>query len=53
MFIVGLAEIAIALICFLSKRRTLALGLGAWISANFVVYRSRSTNFSLSAFFEG
>ena len=39
MLTVGAAEIAIALICFLSKRQTLALGLVAWISTNFVVYR--------------
>ena len=39
MLMVGLAEVAIALVCFFSKRRTLALGLVAWISTNFVVYR--------------
>jgi predicted neutral ceramidase superfamily lipid hydrolase len=37
--LVGVAEIAIALVCFLSKKQTLALGLVAWISTNFVVYR--------------
>lgn len=36
---VGIAEIAIALFCFLSKRQTLALGLVSWLSTNFVVYR--------------
>lgn len=39
MLVVGVAEIAIALICFFSKRQTLALGLAAWLSTNFVVYR--------------
>lgn len=39
MLAVGLAEIAIALVCFFSKRQTLALGLVAWMSTNFVVYR--------------
>lgn len=39
MLMVGLIEIAIALICFLRKRQTLALGLVAWTSTNFVVYR--------------
>lgn len=39
MLFVGLAEIAIALVCFFSKRQTLALGLVAWLSTNFVVYR--------------
>ena len=29
----------IALVCFFSKRQTLALGLVAWMSTNFVVYR--------------
>ena len=36
---VGLVEIAIALVCFFSKRQTLALGLVAWLSTNFVIYR--------------
>jgi len=36
---VGATETVIALVCFLSKRQTLALGLVAWISTNFVVYR--------------
>ena len=39
MLLVGLAEIAIALVCFFSKRQTLALGLVAWMSTNFVAYR--------------
>jgi hypothetical protein len=39
MLVVGVAEIVIALICFFSKRQTLALGLVAWMSTNFVVYR--------------
>ena len=39
MLAVGLAEIAVALVCFFSKRQTLALGLVAWMSTNFVVYR--------------
>ncbi len=38
-FGVGVAEILIALICFFSKRQTYALGLVAWMSTNFVVYR--------------
>lgn len=36
---VGMAEIAAALVCFLSKRQTLALGLVAWLATNFLVYR--------------
>jgi hypothetical protein len=39
MFAVGLAEIVIALVCFFSKRHTLALALVAWLATNFVVYR--------------
>ena len=39
MLVVGAAEIVIAAICFFSKRQTLALGLVAWMSTNFVVYR--------------
>lgn len=39
MLAVGVAEIAIALVCFFSKRQMLALGLVAWMSTNFVVYR--------------
>jgi len=39
MLMMGPAEIAIALVCFFSKRQTLALGLVAWLSTNFVVYR--------------
>jgi hypothetical protein len=33
------AEIVIAAICFFSKWQTLALGLVAWMSTNFLVYR--------------
>jgi hypothetical protein len=39
MLLVGAAEIVIAAICFFSRRQTLALGLVAWMSTNFVVYR--------------
>ncbi len=39
MLMVGMVEIAIALICFFGKRQSLALGLEAWLSTNFVVYR--------------
>ena len=39
MLAVGWGEIAVALVCFFSKRQTLALGLVAWMSTNFVVYR--------------
>ena len=39
MLVVGVAEIVIALVCFFSKRQTLVLGLVAWMSTNFVVYR--------------
>lgn len=39
MLMVGMVEIAIALVCFFGKRQTLALGLVAWLSTNFVVYR--------------
>lgn len=39
MLVVGLAEIAIALVCWFGKRPTLTLGLVAWMSTNFVVYR--------------
>jgi hypothetical protein len=39
MLAVGMAEIAVALVCFLSKRQTLALGLVAWLATNFLVYR--------------
>ncbi len=39
MLLVGVAEIAIALVCWFGKRQTLALGLVAWMSTNFVVYR--------------
>lgn len=39
MLAVGVAEIAIALFCFFGKRQTLALGLVAWMSTTFLVYR--------------
>ena len=39
MLAVGLAELVTALVCFFSKRQTLALALVAWISTNFVGYR--------------
>jgi hypothetical protein len=39
MMAVGLLEILVALVCFFSKRQTLALVLVAWLSTNFVVYR--------------
>ncbi len=39
MLVVGAAEIVIALVCFFSRRQTLALVLVAWMSTNFVVYR--------------
>ena len=39
MLAVGMAEIAVALVCVLSKRQTLALGLVAWVTTNFLVYR--------------
>jgi hypothetical protein len=39
MLLVGVVEIVIALVCFFSKRQTLAVGLVAWISTYFVVYR--------------
>ncbi len=39
MLAAGLAEIVIAAICFFGRRQTLALGLVAWMSTNFVVYR--------------
>ena len=39
MLVVGVVEIVIALVCFFSKRRTFALGLVAWISTSFVIYR--------------
>ncbi len=39
MLVVGMAEIVIVLVCFFGKRQTLALGLVAWMSTNFVVYR--------------
>ena len=39
MLAVGLAEIAVAAVCFFSKRQTSALGLVARISTNFLVYR--------------
>lgn len=39
MLMVGVVEIAIALVCFFGKRQAMALGLVAWLSSNFVVYR--------------
>jgi hypothetical protein len=39
MLVVGVAEIVIAAICFFNKRQTLTLGLVAWMSTTFVVYR--------------
>lgn len=39
MFAVGFLEIVIALVCFCTKRKTLALGLVACLSTNFVLYR--------------
>jgi Methylamine utilisation protein MauE len=39
MLAVGVAEIVFALVCFFNKRQTLALGLVAWLSTNFVIYR--------------
>ncbi len=37
--LVGVAEAFVSAICFFSKRQTLALGLVAWMSTSFVVYR--------------
>lgn len=39
MLAVGWGEIGIALVCLFTKRQTPALGLVAWISTNFVLYR--------------
>ena len=39
MLAVGLAEIAIALVCFFIERQTIVLGLVAWLATNFVFYR--------------
>ncbi len=39
MLVVGMAEILVVLVCFFNKRQKLALGLVAWMSTNFVVYR--------------
>ena len=39
MLAAGLVEFAVALVCFFSNRQKLALGLVAWLSTNFVVYR--------------
>lgn len=39
MLLVGVAEIVIALVCFFTKRQTLALSLVSWMSTNFVIYR--------------
>ena len=39
MLAVGVTENVMALVCFFSKRQTLALALVAWISTSFMVYR--------------
>ena len=39
MLVVGVSEIVISLACILSKRQTLALGVVAWMSTMFLVYR--------------
>ncbi len=39
MLLVGLIEIAIAVVCWFSKRQTTTLGLVAWLSTSFVIYR--------------
>jgi hypothetical protein len=39
MLVVGLAEITIALVCFISKRPILSLVLVAWLATNFGLYR--------------
>ena len=39
MLAVGAAEIVVALVCLFGRRQTLALGLVAWLSTNFLVYR--------------
>jgi len=36
---VGIAEIIIALVCFFSRRETLATALVAWLSTGFLIYR--------------
>lgn len=39
MLLVGLAEVLIALVCFFRNRQAFALGLVAWLSTGFVIYR--------------
>lgn len=39
MLLVGLLEIAVASVCLFSKQPVVALGLTAWLSTNFVLYR--------------
>ncbi len=39
MLVVGMAEIVLALVCFFSKSPKVALGLVAWLTTNFLVYR--------------
>jgi len=39
MLVVGAAEIVVVLVCLCSKRKTLAVGLTAWLATSFVVYR--------------
>jgi hypothetical protein len=40
MLVAGAVEIAVALICLFSKRQILAIGLVAWLSTNFLIYRA-------------
>ena len=39
LFLVGMAEVVIALACFFSKRQILSIVLVAWLATGFVVYR--------------
>ena len=39
MLLVGMAEIIIALICFFGKRPVFPIGVLAWLSTSFVIYR--------------
>lgn len=39
MLVVGVAEIVVAMVCFYGRWQTLALGLVACLSSNFVIYR--------------
>lgn len=39
MLAAGVAEVVVAILCYSSKRQVLSLGLVAWMSTNFVVYR--------------